>query len=334
MRFVLPAILTTLCLAVLPGYGQQPRSTTPPASGDPLKQAREKIDPSRAAKAAEGVADKLPGNLSKAAKSAMESPEAKQQAIDALKSAAGNLLPEAQKLMKRGDAAAATDAPGTASAADAPPAEAGPKPMPLQPLIEPAAAIRSTATVTIDSDDAVFDLKAGIFIYRGHVHARHPQFYIECEELEVHMVMDDPDAPPASAEKNGAKPKARAGAEPKKDDPILAKPGEKPKENAIKMAIARGPMVTIEKVSEQGEVQQAKCRRALYEASTGEITMSDYPQVLRGNVLQAATSPSTTMVFSQKGKLTTNGPSKTDILSRSETEGELPGGLTPKPRAQ
>lgn len=314
MRLPLSAILTLLLLVAVSAYGQGSRISTPPAkrkgdlqdAAEQLKQAKDKIDLSKAGKAA----DKLPGNLGEAAKSALESTDSKDDALNALRSAAGSLLPQAQKLMRGGDAASAPN-PADAEAArkaDAPPGPVGPQPLPLMPLVDLPKAARGKANISIDSDDAVFDLKQGIFIYTGHVRARHPQFYIECEQLEVHMVMENEDAPPKAAPKS---------------DPILANKEEK--QNGIKKAIASGPMVTIQKMSEQGEAQEAKCRKAVYEASTGEITMTDYPQVLRGNVIQVATSPSTTMVFNQKGKLTTNGPSKTDIMSSSESPLGAPG---------
>lgn len=314
MRLPLLAIPILMLLVAVSAYGQGSRISAPPAkrkgdlqdAAEQLKQAKDKIDLSKAGKAA----DKLPGNLGEAAKSALESTDSKSDALNALRSAAGSLLPQAQKLMRGGDAAAPASPSGAeaASKVAAPRGPVGPQPMPLLPLVDLPKAARGQANISIDSDDAVFDLKQGVFIYTGHVRARHPQFYIECEQLEVHMVMADEDAPPEAETKR---------------DPILTNKEEK--QNGIKKAIASGPMVTIQKVSEQGEAQEAKCRKAVYEASTGEITMTDYPQVLRGNVIQVATSPSTTMVFNQKGKLTTNGPSKTDILSGSESPLGAPG---------
>jgi hypothetical protein len=74
-------------------------------------------------------------------------------------------------------------------------------------------------------------------------------------------------------------------------------------------------MVTIEKRDEQGNVQQGKCRRLDYDQDTGDIILSDYPQVQRGNVLHIATQADTTMVFDKTGKLRTNGRPRTVILS-------------------
>ncbi|MEQ1751855.1 MAG: LptA/OstA family protein, partial [Prosthecobacter sp.] len=182
----------------------------------------------------------------------------------------------------------------------------GPKPLALAPIGGGStAADPNTAnpTAIIEADNSVFDLKTSIFIYTGHVRARHPDFYIECEELEVHMVKQD-------ESKSGQKPAPKVA-----NDPILIDGRKKSEAPPIKKAIARGPMVTIEKRSEQGDVQQGKCRRLDYDGATGDITLSDYPQVQRGNVLQIATQSDTTMVFKKSGKFITNGRPRTVILN-------------------
>jgi ferredoxin len=197
----------------------------------------------------------------------------------------------------------------------------GPKPSALAPLaVNPAK--KAQPTVVIEADNSVFDLNEAIFIYTGNVRARHPDFYIECEELEVYMVKEE------SKKASGATtPKV----DPKKSaDPDLMKRG--PDKNPIKKAIARGPMVTIEKRDEQGNVQQGKCRRLDYDQATGDITLSDYPQVQRGNVLHIATQADTTMVFDKTGKLRTNGRPRTVILS--DEPAPLPGTVPPATKPQ
>ncbi len=266
-----------------------------------LRQARQTMDVEQAKETAKGVLQKLPEGVTQqvtgAAKEAMQSKESRDQAVDALKSAASSFAPDAQKAV--GGLIPKTT---PAKQEEAPPSN-GPKPGALQPLVE-SAPPAAGKPITIDSDSAVFDLKAGIFIYTGHVRAMHPQFYTECEELEVHMHKEEGD--------KTKKPKAV------QNDVLAGSAAKSEQQSGIKIAIARGPTVTIKKLDETGELQQGKCKRAVYEASTGQITMSDYPQVQRGNILQVATSAETTMVFNQAGKLITNGPSKTDILQGAD----------------
>ena len=61
---------------------------------------------------------------------------------------------------------------------------------------------------------------------------------------------------------------------------------------------------------------------------TGAITMSNYPQVQRGNILHMATQPDTLMVFEKDGRLRTTGRPRTVILG--EEDGGGAGGL-PEP---
>ncbi len=286
-----------------------------------LKEAQASGELDRAKGTAEDLLLKLPAGIKDAAKAAAQSPEGKAEAIESMKAAAQSILPQAQSLLNKPGGAAAAFAPAPATPPvirDQPPQ--GPKPMALAPIGGGGTATNpknATPTVIIEADSSVFDLKAAIFIYSGHVRARHPDFYIECEELEVHMAkQDDSKAGRQAAPKSGS-------------DSILS--DDKKKEDAppISKAIARGPMVTIEKRSEQGDVQQGKCRRLDYNGASGEITLSDYPQVQRGNVLHIATQPDTTMVFEKNGKLRTNGRPRTVILSDAAS-GAQPPAANPK----
>ena len=133
----------------------------------------------KAKEAAQGLIQKLPSSVTDAAQKVIQSPDAKAQAIEALKSAATTLAPAAQKMLNQPSAAPAqaaettTNAPSTTS-------PQGPRPLALQPLnTQPAKNAQPTAIIEAERSD--FDLNAGIFIYSGNVRARHPDFYIECE---------------------------------------------------------------------------------------------------------------------------------------------------------
>lgn len=302
------------------GQGGGPSRLSPPPSdrkkdlstaAEKLRQARENGQLERAKQAAQGAAQKLPSNVTETAKDALQSPETREKLKDAAKSAAETLMPEAQKFLKKDSSTGATDATSSGAketspaSPGAPAASLGPQPLPLQPLADAPPNTKKT-TVTIDADEAAFDSKSAVIIYSGHVRARHPQFYIECEELEVHMAKEDPKAP-----KKPAPPK----------DPILAKQSAKRTDSGIEMAIARGPMVVIEKLAENGDTQIGKCKKAVYRSSTGQIVMSDFPQVQRGTMLHIADQPDTEMIFDPNGKLHTNGRNHTVILQAGEESG-------------
>lgn len=268
-----------------------------------LRQAQSNGELDKAKSTAQELLKKLPSSITDAAKAAAQKPEVKSQAVDAAKAAAQALMPQAQSLLDaQGQSATmpATAAPTAPAVQDQPPpAPQGPQPQALQPIGGGTSAKTGQPTVIIEADNSVFDLNAAIFIYTGHVRARHPDFYIECEELEVHMVKEE-------ESKTGKKAPAPT---------VSSKDKKTAADSGIKKAIARGPMVTIEKRSEEGDVQQGKCRRLDYDAASGNITLSDYPQVQRGNLLHIATQADTTMVFDKNGKLHTNGRPRTVILS-------------------
>lgn len=327
-----PTVMKAIRLLLLPALawaasaqGQSAsRLNVPDTGGDSKKQLQEAAERLRQAQnngeldqakaKARELIKNLPAGVTDAAKAAAQSPEKRQQALDAAKAAVGSMAPQVQGLLNGGKTAEGSAAPSQASepkVQEMPPAAAsGPAPGALQPLGAASnQAARGAPNVIIEADRSDFDLNNAIFIYSGHVKARHPDFYIECEELEVHMIKEDDGASKAT---NKPKPAPR-------NDPITSagagKGNKEDKAPPIRKAIARGPMVIIEKRSLEGDVQQGRCRRLEYDGTTRNITLSDYPQVQKGNVLHIATTADTTMVFDKDGRLSTNGRPRTVILS-------------------
>ncbi len=273
------------------------------AATDRLRQAQSNGELDKAKDTAKGLLKNLPSGVTDAAKAALQSPEAKAQAMDAVKAAAQTIMPQAQQMLNRSDVPVGL--PTAAAPADQPPppVATGPQPGALQPIGATSAGGRQP-TAIIDADNSVFDPNAGIVIYTGHVKARHPQFYIECEELIVHLVKEEP---------------SKAKAAPMKNDPISPGKGTKEKQSGIKKAFASGPRVLIEKKNPDGELQRAFCRRAEYDGITGNMKMRDNPQVQTGNVMQMATTPDTEMTFDQKGNFSSNRSTRTVIMQDEVT---------------
>ncbi len=297
-------------------HGQGASRLSTPSGGDTKKQLEQAAERLRAAQksgeldraktTAKELLKNLPPGVTDAAKAALQTPEARAQAIEAAKAAAGSALPQVQGMIGGQTAspppAEAAPAPAPAVQDQPPPAPSGPAPGALPPLT-PSATAKGAPTIIIEADRSDFDLNTAVFIYSGHVRARHPDFYIECEELEVHMVKEEPT--------QAGKGKAQAP-----QNPLLAKSGKKDdKDPPIKKAIARGPMVIIEKRSLEGDIQQGRCKRLDYDGVTKDIVLSDYPQVQKGNVLHQATTADTVMIFDKEGRLRTNGRPRTVILS-------------------
>lgn len=297
-------------------HGQGASRLSTPSGGDTKKQLEQAAERLRAAQksgeldraktTAKELLKNLPPGVTDAAKAALQTPEARAQAIEAAKAAAGSALPQVQGMIGGQTAspppAEAAPAPAPAVQDQPPPAPSGPAPGALPPLT-PSASAKGAPTIIIEADRSDFDLNTAVFIYSGHVRARHPDFYIECEELEVHMVKEE-------------SVQANKGQAPAPKNPLLAKGGKKDdKDPPIKKAIARGPMVIIEKRSLEGDIQQGRCKRLDYDGATKDIVLSDYPQVQKGNVLHIATTTDTVMIFDKEGRLRTNGRPRTVILS-------------------
>lgn len=259
----------------------------------------------KAIDAAKSAAEQIPDSVKKQATELLTSPETAEMRLKALQAA--------QSLMQSRSSDSSQSDPGTATPAPAvsqpPPPPVGPQPKPLQPLNldEVPRATKGQILITAQKS-AFFDANRGYGLYVGNVKARHPQMYIECEELELYMAKQD-ETPAAD------KPAPLSA----KDGDILAPPKkEKSQGPAIEKADARGPMVTIEKISDTGELQIGHCKHLIYDGKTGNSTLLEWPQVQAGNKLHQATEPGCVMIIDQKGKLTTTGGHRTIILQGEE----------------
>ncbi|HCN28325.1 MAG TPA: hypothetical protein DIT64_06055 [Verrucomicrobiales bacterium] len=297
-------LLLTAMLMAVDAHGQDAPAVKKELrdAAQKLQQAREDGALEKAGDAARQMSEQIPAGVAEAAKSALESSELKKQAVDA----ANSLLPEARKRMDSGSSGESVGEKGGPAKQQ----PSGPQPQTLLPLDQAASKPR-VPTVVIEADSSVFDLKQAVFVYTGRVRARHPQFYIECDELVVEMENEE------DKEKDKSDTQEeKAGSQKKKPGPDDGATQEKKTGNAgVKKATATGSTVTIEKLTEEGETQIGKCRKAVYEAGTGEIIMSNYPQVQRGNILHLATQPDTLMIFDPNGKLRTTGRPRTIILN-------------------
>lgn len=260
-----------------------------------------------------------------------------------MRTALGNVSEEGKMLLAQSAARGPTSAPpkpelikSDSDAGSAVPSSggAGPKPGQMKPVSLENPGVPGSKIIITCTGAAFFDSEKSIAIFTENVEVRHPQFFVSCDEFEVHMVKDE-------KPKDGEAPKSgepiKPGTAIKVSDPISAPP-EKAKpapaagggaapgggmagaDSSIKFAIARGRMVTIEKLTETGEIQVGHSKHATYEGATGNILMRDFPQVQRGQHLQIATDPSTTMLLKQNGALDTKGPSRTEIVQEDKAK--------------
>lgn len=326
-----------LCIALLAG-SVGAWAQAPGGGARPLFDFRKKkVDDETKSKmidAAKSAVKQVPDEVKDKAKELLTAPENAEMRAKALQAAQALMQSQAAAsaaAAATGSAPPATPAPAPAAAplspatpvVESPPPPAGPQPKPLQPLDLDEAPKATKGQIDIKAQkSAFFDANAGYGMYVGNVRARHPQMYIECEELEVWMAR--PDA--------NAKPKREAPAA--KDADILAAPKKDSSEGSgIEKADARGPMVTVEKIADDGTLQIGHCKHLVHDGKTGITTLYEWPQVQAGNKLHKATEAGCVMIIDRAGKLTTTGGHETIILQGEDatpkSRGFSPGGAAP-----
>jgi hypothetical protein len=271
----------------------------------------------------------LAAKAAEAAKALLREPDpaeaARSRQTDrALDEAKTNASATGKILLAQSSKAAPTSAPAAPAAA-----EGDPKPMPMKPVSLEDPTDKGKDRIVITSDALYFDSNGSIAIFVGNVKVKHPQFFLTCHEMEVHTKKEEPAKEGAKADAKGAK----SDTPPAVSNPVVAVDAAPAKEDSgIKMAIAKGPMVVIEKLTESGDVQVGVCKHATYIGATEEIIMRDYPQVQRGNMVDKATDPSTKMILKPNGEYKREGPGAVDIIQ--EDKKRKPTNLVPLPSQQ
>lgn len=166
---------------------------------------------------------------------------------------------------------------------------------------------QKSPTEIIATQEASFDEKAHKAIFIGDVHVTDPQFNLVCDKLTAYLKK--------SATGGAAKEKAAPNA----DD----KPATGPDDGGgLERAIAEGHVViTQDKPSSDGGEPThyiGKGARADYDAKTGDVTLTGWPQVQSGINNQVATEQSTVMILNRDGRMKTIGPSKTVIQENAK----------------
>lgn len=306
-----------------------------PGGSRPLFDFRKKkVDEetkTQAIDAAKDAVKQVPDELKDKAKALLLSPEGVEMRQKTLQAA--QTMIQGKPADAAGSAMPAT-APVPVAAApsipvvEAPPPPVGPQPQPLQPLNLDEAPKATKGMIDITAQkNSYFDANTNYAIFTGDVKVRHPQMYIECEELELFMAKQEGGALGAT------KPKKPVPAS--KDSDILA-PSKKPANTdpPIDKADARGPMVTIEKISEDGELQIGHCKHLIYDGKTKLTTLLEWPQVQAGNQLHKATEAGCIMVIDKTGKITTTGGHETLILQGDEVTPRRNGPTSSAPSPQ
>ncbi len=157
--------------------------------------------------------------------------------------------------------------------------------------------------------EASFDEKTRKAIFIGDVHVNDPQFKLVCDTLTAFLK------------------KTATGSAPKESPTPAAngKPVAAPDEGGgLERAIAEGRVIiTQDKPNPDGGEPThyiGRGARVEYDAKTGDVTLSGWPQVQSGINNQVATAESTIMILNRDGRMKTIGPSKTVIQEEKDTK--------------
>lgn len=342
---------TILFIALLAG-GAGALAQSPEEARPLFDFRKKKPDDDTAAKAlnaAKEAVKQVPDSVKDKAKELLLSPDGVEMRQKALQAAQGMIqggggsaaatTSAAAPAAEAAPAPAGSTPPATAAPAPAspsvpvveapPPPPSGPRPKPLQPLNldEVPKATKGQIDITAQKS-AFFDANNNYGIYTGDVKARHPQMYIECEQLELFMAKQEGGVLGATKTKKPA---------PAASDADIVAPSKKKTENTappIDKADARGPMVTVEKVAEDGELQIGHCKHLIYDGKTKLTTLLEWPQVQAGNQLHKATEAGCIMIIDKTGKLTTTGGHETLILQGDEVTPRRSGSNSSAPAPQ
>ena len=187
-----------------------------------------------------------------------------------------------------------------------------PKPSARQKPPTPPAAEKKATEITC-TGETTFDAKAGVAVFIKEVKVNDPQFALTADKLTGYLKK--------SAKESAGKATPTPDPAPS-PTPAAAKPNTAGPASGLDRAVAEGHVViTQDKVDEKtGETTHyvGKGARAEYDAATGNMTLTGWPQIQQGLNNQVATEEGTVMTMDKDGHLTTKGPSMTVIKSETK----------------
>jgi len=142
------------------------------------------------------------------------------------------------------------------------------------------------------SKETSFDEKSRVAVFVGDVTVNDQQFTLTCDKLTAHLRQ------PGRTE--GSAPTETGG---------------------LEKGVAEGRVLIVqEKPDANGKVTRyvGKANRAEYNAATGDVKLTGWPQIQQGINNQVATEEGTIMILNRSGNLKTIGGSKTVIKESSD----------------
>lgn len=167
-------------------------------------------------------------------------------------------------------------------------------------------------TEITSTKEATFDNKTRQAIFTGDVRVKDPEFTITCGKLTAFLHDTTAGKAASPAPNTTASPAA---------SPARANGGGS-KGGGLERAVAEGKVIIIQdKPGENGGPPKryvGKAERAEYDAATGDVKLTGWPQIQQGINTQIATEASTVMIMNRDGRMKTQGGSKVVIQEQTE----------------
>ena len=187
------------------------------------------------------------------------------------------------------------------------------KPLTLQDEKPAAPKEKSGNQTEITADNAEFNNKTHIAIFNGKVIVVNPDFNVTCEKLTAYLKHDE--KPAVAAPDAKAKPAGEAAP---------AAPATKSK-GGLEKAIAEMPnggrvIITQDKKEADGSVTNSigKADKAVYNATTGDITLTGNPEIRQGISKVLPAEEGVTLILNRDGRYHAIGRTKTLLQDNNE----------------
>lgn len=172
----------------------------------------------------------------------------------------------------------------------------------------------------ITAEEATFDNKTHQAVFIGNVVVKDPEFNVTCDRLTAVLKHEEKEPEEKPATPNKATPRPAT-------PPPATKAEKKDKGGGLEKAIAeasgdRKVLITQERREEDGKVSinTGRARKVVYEAVTGDITLSGMPSVQQGINTCMALEESTVIILNREGRMRVVGPHKTVIKDTNSAD--------------
>ena len=181
----------------------------------------------------------------------------------------------------------------------------------------PAAEAPKKAPTEITAQgETTFEEKAHVAVFVGTVVVKDPQFNLTCDKLTAFLaksgVSKGAETPPPQ-KTSGRKAGSKSGKQPAESSNSTG---------GLDHALAEGNVTVVQDKKDEatGEITHyvGKGATGEYDAHTGDMKLTGWPQIQQGLNNQVATSERTIMIINRDGRLKTIGPSKSVIVDQND----------------